>query len=36
MIGITKDGYIKRASTRSYQASQSCGLKENDALMFEV
>ena len=35
MIGITKDGYIKRASTRSYQASQSCGLKENDALMFE-
>lgn len=36
MIGVTKDGYIKRASTRSYQASQSCGLKENDALMFEV
>ena len=35
MIGITKDGYIKRASTRSYQASQSIGLKENDALMFE-
>ena len=36
MIGVTKDGYIKRASTRSYQASQTCGLKENDALMFEV
>lgn len=36
MIGVTKEGYIKRASTRSYQASQSCGLKENDALMFEV
>ncbi len=35
MIGITKDGYIKRASTRSYQASLSVGLKENDALMFE-
>jgi len=35
MIGVTKEGYIKRASTRSYQASQSCGLKEDDSLIFE-
>ena len=35
VIGITKEGYIKRASLRSYQASQSCGLKENDCLIFE-
>ncbi|MFP4177477.1 MAG: DNA topoisomerase IV subunit A [Acholeplasmataceae bacterium] len=35
MIGISKDGYVKRASTRSYQASQSVGLKADDALIFE-
>lgn len=35
IIGITKEGYIKRASVRSYQASQTCGLKENDCLIFE-
>ncbi len=35
MIGITKEGYIKRASTRSYQASQTAGLKADDALIFE-
>jgi topoisomerase IV subunit A len=35
MIGITKEGYIKRASVRSYQQSQSVGLKENDSLIFE-
>ncbi|MFH0767714.1 MAG: DNA topoisomerase IV subunit A [Bacillota bacterium] len=35
MIGITKEGYIKRASTRSYQASQSVGLKIDDSLIFE-
>ncbi len=35
MIGVTKEGYIKRASTRSYQASQSVGLKADDALVFE-
>ena len=34
-IGITKDGYVKRASVRSYQASQSIGLKNDDALIFE-
>jgi len=35
IIGITKEGYIKRASLRSYQASQQAGLKQDDALMFE-
>lgn len=35
IIGISKDGYVKRASTRSYQASQSVGLKTDDALIFE-
>lgn len=36
MIGITKDGYVKRASLRSYTASKEIGLKENDALIFEA
>ena len=35
MIGVTKDGYIKRASTRSFQQSQTVGLKADDAMMFE-
>ncbi len=35
MIGITKAGYVKRASNRSYNASKEVGLKENDALLFE-
>ncbi len=35
MIGITREGYVKRASTRSYQASQNVGLKADDALIFE-
>ncbi|MBE0700314.1 MAG: DNA gyrase subunit A, partial [Acholeplasmataceae bacterium] len=35
VIGVTKDGYIKRSSTRSFQASQSVGLKNDDALIFE-
>jgi topoisomerase IV subunit A len=35
IIGITREGYIKRASVRSYQASQTPGLKTDDALMFE-
>src|SRR5690554_7468621 len=35
MIGITKDGYVKRASIRSYSASNEAGLKENDALLYE-
>jgi len=36
MIGITKDGYVKRASIRSYTASKDAGLKEHDALLFEA
>lgn len=35
MIGITKEGYVKRASLRSYQATQEAGLKQDDALIFE-
>ncbi|TNF06798.1 MAG: DNA topoisomerase IV subunit A [Bacillota bacterium] len=35
MVGVTKDGYIKRASTRSFQQSQTVGLKTDDALIFE-
>ncbi len=35
IIGVTREGYIKRASVRSYQASQTPGLKTDDALMFE-
>lgn len=34
VIGITKDGYVKRASIRSYQASQTIGLKQDDGLIF--
>ncbi len=35
MVGITKEGYVKRSSLRSYQASLSVGLKDGDALLFE-
>lgn len=35
MIGITKDGYVKRASLRSFNASKEVGLKENDCMLFE-
>ncbi len=35
MVGITKDGYIKRASTRSFMQSQTVGLKTDDALIFQ-
>ena len=35
MIGVTKEGYIKRASLRSYQASVQVGLKLDDTLLFE-
>lgn len=33
-VGVTKDGYVKRASTRSYQASQKIGLKQDDGLIY--
>lgn len=35
-VAVTKDGYIKRSSLRSFKASQTIGLKENDALMFDA
>jgi len=35
IIGITKEGYVKRASLRSYQATAEAGLKDDDALLFE-
>ena len=35
MIGITKEGYVKRASTRSYQATSEPGLKQDDGLIYE-
>ncbi len=35
MIGITKEGYVKRASMRSYQATSEPGLKQDDALIYE-
>ena len=35
IVGITKEGYVKRASLRSYQATQTAGLKQDDALIFE-
>ena len=34
VVGVTKDGYIKRASIRSYNQATVCGLKENDALIY--
>src|SRR5690554_4895607 len=34
MIGISKDGYVKRASLRSYGATQTIGLREDDQLIF--
>lgn len=34
VIGITKDGYIKQSSFRSYQATQTVGLKADDGLMY--
>ncbi len=35
MIGITKEGYVKRASIRSYQATGDPGLKQEDGLIYE-
>jgi topoisomerase-4 subunit A len=35
IVGVTKEGYIKRASTRSFQQSTTVGLKTDDALLFE-
>ncbi|MGB0175436.1 MAG: DNA gyrase/topoisomerase IV subunit A, partial [Acholeplasmataceae bacterium] len=35
MIGITKEGYIKRSNLKSYQLSQSVGMKDHDVIMYE-
>ncbi|HHW79659.1 MAG TPA: DNA topoisomerase IV subunit A [Acholeplasmataceae bacterium] len=34
VVGITKDGYVKQSSLRSYQATQTIGLKNDDGLIF--
>ncbi|MFH5880807.1 DNA topoisomerase IV subunit A [Liberiplasma polymorphum] len=34
MVGITKDGYVRSASIRSYKATENATLKETDAFMF--
>ena len=34
MCSVTKDGYIKRSSIKSYQASVKNGIKEGDAVIF--
>ena len=34
-VAITKEGYVKRSSLRSYNASTAPGLKEHDSVMFE-
>ena len=35
-VGVTKDGYIKRASLRSYAAASGPGLKEQDGMLFDM
>lgn len=35
MVNVTKDGYIKRSSLRSYNSTPKCGLKENDSTIFQ-
>ncbi len=34
-IGVSKGGYIKRASSRSYQATPEPGMKQDDVLIYE-
>jgi len=34
-LGISKEGYIKRASIRSYKATENATIKDKDAMMFE-
>jgi topoisomerase-4 subunit A len=34
-IGISKEGYIKRASMRSYQATNEAGMKQDDVLIYD-
>ncbi len=34
MVGITKEGYIRQASIRSYKATESANMKDQDAFLF--
>ncbi len=34
-VGITREGYVKRSSLRSFKATEKPSLKENDSMMFE-
>jgi len=34
MIGLTKEGYVRQASIRSYKATENATLKESDAFMY--
>ncbi|MDE7105795.1 MAG: DNA topoisomerase IV subunit A, partial [Anaeroplasmataceae bacterium] len=34
MVSISRDGYMKRASIKAFNAAKSNGLKENDAVLF--
>jgi len=35
MVALTKEGYVKHASMRSFKATEEVDLKENDAFLFE-
>jgi topoisomerase-4 subunit A len=35
MVGITREGYIKSTSIRSYKATEGVTLRDNDSLLFE-
>ncbi len=34
VVSISRDGYLKRANLKSYNASKTNGLKENDSILF--
>jgi len=34
MLGLTKEGYVRQASIRSYKATENANLKESDAFMY--
>lgn len=34
MVAVSKDGYLKRATIKAYNASKSNGLKENDSILY--
>jgi topoisomerase-4 subunit A len=35
IVGVTKEGYIKSTSIRSYRATENQNLKDNDSMIFE-